>query len=223
PPYSHYNLERQTELGGTGVWYTRQWDSGDLGWETTTDTNVGLDLGFLNNRIRLSVDAYKRKTDDLIVPIKMGILDNILKNVGSMENKGIEFGLNTQNFKGEFVWNTGFNISFTKNKVLDLKWMPIIDMASIETVGSSLVRLYAGSPISSFYGYQVDRIDSQIGDIVYKDINGNGIFDPEDRTNIGNPNPDFTFGFTNNFSYKNWYLDVLVTGAYGGDIYNASR
>ncbi|WP_228446684.1 SusC/RagA family TonB-linked outer membrane protein [Chryseobacterium sp. 3008163] len=117
PPYSHYNLERNSRVGPDGVWYSYQWDSSDLGWETTTDANIGLDFGFLSNRIKLSVDAYKRKTKDLIVPISFESagIGNILKNIGSMENKGLEFALNTQNFKGEnFNWSTNFNISFTK-------------------------------------------------------------------------------------------------------------
>jgi TonB-linked SusC/RagA family outer membrane protein len=225
PPYSHYNLERQTELGNAGSWYTRQWDSSNLGWEVTNDTNIGVDFGFLSNRIKLSVDAYHRKTNDLIIPIPMGPAQvPFYRNVGNMENKGLEFALNTQNFKGEgFNWNTNFNISFTKNKVLQLNWVPILDKANIETVGANLVRFTPGQAISSFYGYQVDHIDSQTGDIVYKDNNGNGYFDTGDRTFIGNPNPDFSFGFSNSFSYKNWYLDVLVTGSYGGEIYNASR
>ncbi|MDQ8140597.1 SusC/RagA family TonB-linked outer membrane protein [Chryseobacterium sp. CFS15] len=225
PPYSHYNLERQTELGNAGSWYTRQWDSSNLGWEVTNDTNIGVDFGFLSNRIKLSVDAYHRKTNDLIIPIPMGPAQvPFYRNVGNMENKGLEFALNTQNFKGEgFNWNTNFNISFTKNKVLQLNWVPILDKANIETVGANLVRFTPGQAISSFYGYQVDHIDSQTGDIVYKDNNGNGYFDTGDRTFIGNPNPDFSFGFSNSFSYKSWYLDVLVTGSYGGEIYNASR
>ncbi|WP_262147099.1 SusC/RagA family TonB-linked outer membrane protein [Chryseobacterium foetidum] len=226
PPYSHYNLERISRLGPDGVWFSQQWDSSDLGWEKTTDANVGIDFGFLNNRIRLSADAYKRKTKDLIVPISFESagIGNILKNIGSMENQGLEFALNTQNFKGEnFNWNTNFNISFTKNKVLNLNYRPNIDVANIETVGANLVRFTPGQAISSFYGYQVSHVDSQTGDLVYKDNNGNGIFDPNDRTIIGNPNPDFSFGFSNNFSYKNFYLDVLVTGSYGGEIYNASR
>jgi len=225
PPYSHYNLERQTELGNAGSWYTTQWDSSNLGWEVTNDTNIGVDFGFLSNKIKLSVDAYHRKTNDLIIPIPMGPAQvPFYRNVGNMENKGLEFALNTQNFKGEnFNWNTNFNISFTKNKVLQLNWVPILDKANIETVGANLVRFTPGQAISSFYGYQVDHIDSQTGDIVYKDTNGNGYFDTGDRTFIGNPNPDFSFGFSNSFSYKNWYLDVLVTGSYGGEIYNASR
>lgn len=224
PIYSHYNLERISEDGINGTWSTYQWDSGDLGWEVTTDINLGLDLGLINNRIKLTFDVYKRTTDDLVVPIEMGSIGNILKNVGSMENKGLEFTINTTNIKEkDFVWNTNLNMSFTKNKVKTLNYQPNIDKASIETVGASLVRFHPGQAISSFYGYVVNKVDETNGELLYKDLNGNGYFDTGDRTFIGNPNPDFTFGFTNNFSYKNWYLDVLFTGSYGNDVYNASR
>ncbi|MEN2434751.1 SusC/RagA family TonB-linked outer membrane protein [Weeksellaceae bacterium A-14] len=222
PPYSHYNLERISKDGPDGTWSTYQWGS-DIGWEVTTDTNFGLDMGFANNRIKLTADFYKRTTDDLILAVEMGQIGNILRNVGSMENKGMEFTLNTVNInKDNFKWNTNFNISFNKSKINSIAYMPNIDRVSIEGMGN-LVRFSAGQPISSFFGYKMEGVDPQTGDIVYKDINGNGYFDTGDRTFIGNPNPDFTFGFSNNFTYKNWYMDVLFTGSYGNDIYNASR
>ena len=115
PFYASYNLERLNQDGGS--WQTYQWAT-DTAWEVTTDTNVGLDLGLLNNRIKLTADFYNRVTDDLLMPIKMGTLGNLLRNVGSMENKGMEFTLNTANIKNEnFTWNTNFNISFNKNKI----------------------------------------------------------------------------------------------------------
>ena len=220
PMYAHYNLERLNREGGS--WSTYQWGS-DIGWEVTTDTNFGIDLGFVNNRIKLTADYYKRKTDDLIMPIGMGSIGNILRNVGSMENKGMEFTLNTVNVRTDnFSWNTNFNISFNESKVLELKWMPNIDRAGIPGAGN-LVRFTAGQPISSFYGYQFEGVDPNTGNIMYKDLDSDGRLSAGDRTFIGDPNPDFTFGFTNNFNYKNWYLDVLFTGSEGGDIYNASR
>lgn len=222
PPYAHYNLERLNQAGENGTWSTYQWSS-DIGWEVTTDTNLGLDLGFVNNRIRLTADIYKRTTDDLIMPIKMGQIGNILRNVGSMENKGLELTLNTINFKKEdFTWNTNFNISFNKSNINSLAYMPNIDRIGIEGMGD-LVRFSAGQPIGSFFGYQMEGVNPQTGDIVYKDLDGNGEFNTADRTFIGDPNPDFTFGFTNNFTYKNWYMDVQITGSQGNDIYNASR
>lgn len=222
PPYAHYNLERLNQAGENGTWSTHQWSS-DIGWEVTTDTNFGLDLGFVNNRIRLTADIYKRTTDDLIMPIKMGQIGNILRNVGSMENKGLELTLNTINIKREdFTWNTNFNISFNKSNINSLAYMPNIDRIGIEGMGD-LVRFSAGQPIGSFFGYQMEGVNPQTGDIVYKDLDGNGEFNTADRTFIGDPNPDFTFGFTNNFTYKNWYMDVQITGSQGNDIYNASR
>ena len=231
PPYAHYNLERLNQAGENGSWSTHQWSS-DIGWEVTTDTNFGLDLGFANNRIKLTADVYKRTTDDLIMPIKMGQIGNILRNVGSMENKGLELTLNTINFKREdFTWNTNFNISFNKSNINSLAYMPNIDRIGIEGMGD-LVRFSAGQAIGAFYGYQMEGVDPQTGNIIYADIDGDGvkntglngdIFDVGDRTFIGDPNPDFTFGFNNNFTYKNWYMDVLFTGSYGNDIYNASR
>lgn len=156
------------------------------------------------------------------IPIGLGIPD-VLRNVGSMENKGMEFTLNTVNFKNtDFSWNTNFNISFNKSKVLELKYVPVLDKAGIPSAGN-LVRFAADQPISSFYGYKYGGVDSNTGEIIYKDLDGNGMLSAGDRTFIGDPNPDFTFGFTNNFTYKNWYMDLLVTGSQGGDIYNASR
>lgn len=222
PPYSHFNLERLNQEGPNGSWSTYQWAS-DIGWEVTTDSNFGVDFGFVNNRIKLTADFYKRKTDDLIMPIAMGQIGNILRNVGSMENKGMEFTLNTINIKNEnFTWNTNFNISFNKSDIHSIAYMPNIDRAGIEGMGS-LVRFKAGQPIGSFFGYQMEGVDSQTGDIVYKDLDGDGTFNSADRTFIGNPNPDYTFGFSNNLTYKNWYFDVLVTASQGNDIYNASR
>ena len=105
---------------------------------------------------------------------------------------------------------------------MELKYVPVLDKAGIPSAGN-LVRFAAGQPISSFYGYQYGGVDANTGEIIYKDLDGNGMLSAGDRTFIGNPNPDYTFGFTNNFTYKNWYMDVLVTGSQGGDIYNASR
>ena len=225
PPYSHFILHRLTNNGPDGTYKFYQWGS-DIGWEVTTDTNFGVDLAFVKNRIKLTADFYKRTTDDLIMPIEMGTaVGNILRNVGSMENKGVEFTLNTVNVKNDnFNWNTNFNISFNKSKINALYYMPIKDEVPIEGIGNKIVRFTKGQPLSVFYGYKMIGVNPQDGKIMYADLNGDGeITDSGDRTFIGNPNPDFTFGFTNNFTYKNWYLDTLITGSVGNDIYNASR
>ena len=109
--------------------------------------------------------------------------------------------------------------------------MENIDKAGIEGMGK-LVLLTTGQAVGTFFGYKVEGVDPATGNIIYADVNVNGIknigpngevFDTGDRTFIGDPNPDYTFGFSNNFTYKNWYLDTLITGSVGNEIYNASR
>lgn len=229
PAYSHFNLYNPFWNNGVPVFVNSQSDSGDLTWETTTDTNLGLDLGILDNRIRLSVDAYQRKTDNLISPIKLGTYEfQIYRNIGSLENKGLEFALNTVNIKNEnFTWNTSFNISFTKNKITNISsFLNTIQAANVEGMGR-LVRFEEGQPLGMFYGYKVSGVNPENGDQMYVNASGNVVaytdLKPEDRRYIGNPNPDFTFGFSNNFKFKNWYLDTLITGSVGNDIFNATR
>jgi len=230
-PYSALYLQRLSELGynedGTpkGSWSPYQYSNTDLTWETTTDSNIGLDVNFLNNRIKFTADAYKRDTKNLIMGIVFPIATyGYNTNVGSVENKGLEFSLNTANIKNtDFSWNTNFNISFTKNKIQSINYVPISYAAYNETVGESITRFAPGVAIGSFYGYQVQGVNPTTGSLTYKDLNGNGFFDTGDRTNIGNPNPKYTFGFTNHFNYKGLYLDILITGSQGGDIFNASR
>ncbi|WP_153391828.1 SusC/RagA family TonB-linked outer membrane protein [Chryseobacterium vaccae] len=225
PAYSHFNIFDPYWSNGIPAYTFKQYDS-DVTWETTTDTNVGLDLGLFNNRIRFTTDLYKRKTTDLIFPYVMGNLSGpIYRNAGSLENKGIEFSLNTANIKNEnFTWNTSFNISFAKNKILNFEqYLNTIDVISMESVGGKVIRFQPGHALSTFYGYKVDHVDPNTGNMIYKDLNGNGYQDVDDRTFIGNPNPKYTFGFSNNFTLKNWYMDVLITGSVGNDVFNATR
>ncbi|MCW3162203.1 SusC/RagA family TonB-linked outer membrane protein [Chryseobacterium oryctis] len=224
PAYSSFNLYDPYWSNGVVTYKSTQADSRDLTWETTTDTNFGLDLGLLNNKIRFAADIYKRKTDNLIIPLVMGDLTYpIYRNFGSLENQGLELSLSTTNVKKEnFSWSSSFNIAFAKNKVLNFDYVNTIDAAAIEGMGS-LVRFGVGQPLSMFYGYQINGVNPQTGDLEYKDLNGNGYMDSLDRTYIGNPNPDYTFGFSNNFTLKNWYMDVLVTGSVGNDVFNATR
>lgn len=226
PAYSHFNVFDPYFTNGEAVYNVKQYDSSDLTWETTTDANVGVDFGFFSNRIKLAVDAYKRTTKDLVFPFVLGTTSApIYRNFGSMENKGLEFSLNTINIKNEkFTWNSSFNISFAENKITDLseQYLKSLSAANIEGYGQ-IVRLQAGQSIGTFYGYKVDKVDPNTGDLIYKDLNGNGYPDVDDRTTIGNPNPKYTFGFSNNFTLKNWYMDVLITGSIGNDVFNATR
>ncbi|MBX9808416.1 MAG: TonB-dependent receptor, partial [Flavobacteriaceae bacterium] len=224
PAYSSLDLTYTDP--NNNVSRTYQIANPDLKWETSTDINLGLDLAFFKNRIKFSADVYKKNTKDLIQSI---IFPNGLSeqpynyNAGEIENKGLELDLNTLNFVGDFKWSTNFNISFNDNKVVKLGLIKKLPYQNLTSVGESVILLTEGSSLGSFYGYKVDKVDPATGTLLYKDINGDGSVTPSDRTNIGNPNPDFNFGFTNNFSYKGFSLDALITGSQGGDIFNASR
>lgn len=190
----------------------------DLTWETTTDLNIGLDVGIINNRIKLTADAFKKITTNLFNDITVANIPYYY-NGGKLENKGLELGLNTINFKGNFSWNTNFNISFIKNKILEMGRYNPVDYKGYEGVN----RIAEGISLGDFYGYIVDQVNPATGILEYKDINGDGVVNTNDRTTIGNAMPDYTFGMTNTFSYKGFSLDVLFTGSQGNDIFNASR
>ncbi|PWA03975.1 SusC/RagA family TonB-linked outer membrane protein [Flavobacterium psychrotolerans] len=190
----------------------------ELTWETTTDLNVGLDIGILNNRVRLTADAFQKTTHNLFNDIRISNVPYYY-NGGELQNKGLEFALNTVNFKGDFSWNTNFNISFIKNEVVEMgKYRAIVDYGY-----QGVNRVEKGSSLGDFYGYVVDQVNPTTGILEYKDLNGDGKVNTNDRTVIGNALPDYTFGMTNTFSYNGFSLDVLVTGSQGNDIFNASR
>ena len=222
PAYSAFDLSYTDLL--TDALSLDQIGNPDLTWETNTDSNIGLDLGFIDNRIKLTVDAYYRETTDLLQKLYFpGFSQPYYYNAGSIENRGLEIGLNTQNITGNFKWNTSFNISFNKNEITSLGYNKIIDLQNLSTVNEKVVRIMEGVPVSSFYGYVVDKVDPATGSLLYKDLDGNGSVDANDRKIIGDANPDFTFGLNNEFKYKGFNLNVLVTGSQGNEIYNASR
>lgn len=192
----------------------------NLTWETTTDLNIGLDLGIFNNRVKVTVDVFKKTTTDLFQNLRIFDIPYFY-NSGKLENKGIEFSLNTVNFKGDFNWNTNFNISFIKNEILEMgKYSKVAPNGY-----GGVNRIEKGVSIGNFYGFVVDKVNPATGILEYKDLNGDGKISTngDDQTTIGDAMPDYTFGMTNTFSYKGISLDVLVTGSQGNDIFNASR
>jgi len=230
-------------------------------WESQEQWNVGLDLGFLNDRVNLTVDWYRKESRDMLMPLQlpsyMGTSGNPSSalaapygNYGTIRNTGIEFALNTHPLVGKFQWDADFQISFNKNKLVALndgsgnatlvgygQWT---DVVSLTNVGESLY---------SFYGYVTDGIYQSledienspkpekypsngvydrnstvwVGDIKYKDINGDGVINEKDKTNIGSPLPKFTFGFNNTFRYKDFDLNIFINGSVGGKIYNYNK
>jgi len=199
--------------------------AGPLKWETTAQTDVGLDLGILNNRLTFTLDLYIKNTRDLLnnvsLPSSLGYAYTV-QNIGKIQNKGIDFSVNADVLTNEFKWQLSGNVSVNRNKVIKLNnGSDILG----ETIGAALSDnvniLREGYPLGSFYGY-VEKGYDQNGVIAYEDFNNNGIRDAGDKRIIGNPNPKFTYGLTSNMSYKNFDLSVFVQGTQGNDIYNLS-
>jgi len=223
----------------------------NLKWESSYQTNFGIDLGFIDNRFNLSFDYYNIDTKDLIlgnngIPEYFGFAsDEILTNLGEINNRGFEISLNTKNVvKGDFRWSTDFNISRNQNQVAAL----INDADFFGNAAPSYFShdrsyvLRVGEEVGLFWGYDYAGVyqggdfpagtatleGGVAGDPLFRDIaNEDGEFDGEiteaDRTIIGNPNPDFTFGFNNTFSFKGFDLGVFFQGSQGGDIFNMTN
>ena len=221
----------------------------NLTWETTKQTDAGIDIGFLNNKINLTVDYYYKKTIDLLYSVPLPIYSGYtgsLQNVGSVENKGWEFALGTTNIDRELKWNTDFNITFNRNKILqlpggDIRYNTI--PGHMLSTDSQILR--EGEVVGAFYGWVFDGVYQQgddfspqpskkPGDVKYQDIFGrdasnnlvvgaDGKINADDRTIIGNPHPDFIFGFNNDFKYKNFDLNIFFQGSYGNDMLNITR
>jgi len=199
----------------------------DLRWETTAQSNLGIDLSMLNNRLNLTADIYLKRSDDVLLNVQ---LDNslpittILTNNGSIENKGFEFNINAVPLNNNVLrWTSDFNMSFNKNKVISLEYTDVHYFGRIYSNNQDVAIVKAGLPLGSFYGYVSEGVDPETGMIKYKDLNNNGIFDTGDRTVIGNAQPDFIFGFTNSFTYKKFDLNIFFQGSYVNDIFNATR
>jgi len=218
-------------------------------WESVEQYDIGLDADMFNNRISLTFDAYIKNTNGMLVPesvpITTGYSDiNVPSiNAGKMQNKGMELSVSSKNVKGKFSWNTKFNISYNRNRIVSLNDTVPMPEGNIDfnyTVG----RLEAGHPVNEFYGYVTNGIfqnQQQVnayavqqpgadpynrtspGDIKFVDLNNDGVINSNDRTYIGNPNPDFTFSLNNSFSYKNFDLQIFLQGVYGNKIFNANR
>ena len=209
----------------------------NLSWEKSSQLDIGLDLGLLKNRITFTYDYFHKITSNMLinipVPQESGF-GNVEDNVGKFLFYGHEFSVNTQNLVGKLRWSTNFNISFIRNKILNLG--PYGNNLPTSPNGTNIEEI--GQPIGSFYGYKFLGIyenqadfnnspkyyggdgPSAVGTVKYADINHDGIIDPNDRTIIGNPNPKFTFGMTNNLSYKNFDFGIAISGEYGNQIEN---
>lgn len=205
---------------GSGI-YPSQLPNPDLKWETTNQLGIGLDLAAFDNRLTVTVDAYLNKTKDLLLerplPPSSGFT-TITSNIGELENKGLEITINTVNLDGELKWESSFNFTINRNKVTKLyNGEPIPEIGR----GSNSVR--EGEAIGVFWGFNWLGVDPTTGEYVYEDLNKDGELTDADKMVIGDPNPDFYGGFSNNFSYRDFELNVLLSYNVGNDIFNGMR
>ncbi len=199
----------------------------DLTWETTTSTDIGVDFSIFNGRWQFNADWYYKKTTNMLMTVALpagsAVASSIQRNEGAMTNKGFEFSIYSHNIQGEFSWATSLNMSFNRNRLDDLQLKKIYTSVNAPSSNEDIVRNEPGRPLSGFYGYIADGVDPETGDMIYRDLNGDGRISASDRTYIGDPNPEFTYGMTNTFSWKGFDLSIFIQGSYGNDIYNLSR
>jgi TonB-linked SusC/RagA family outer membrane protein len=246
--YSSFNLLSGSTYvlgGGNGVSVSGSQPSSlgnpNLTWETTLQSNFGIEFGFFNNRLYFVTDYYNSETEGLLlqvpVPSSSGFT-SALQNLGKIRNSGIEFSLNSRNLQGPIEWNTNLNISSNKNEILELgpEGDPII-------AGSGAGNVYLneiGGELGAFYVYQQEGIFQTLeeiensatwdtnrgtypGDVKYKDQNNDGVINSDDKVVVGSNNPDFTWGLTNTFSYENFDLNIVLNGVQGNKVHNVAR
>jgi TonB-linked SusC/RagA family outer membrane protein len=194
-----------------------------LKWETTAQTDIGLDLGLFKNRLQITADYYIKNTRDLLNPIQlprsMGYA-NTVRNVGAIQNRGFEFQADANLLNGNVRWNIGANISFNKSKVVTLyNGQDIPGSIYNLIVANDYVNLLSeGHSISAFYGYLSDGLDAN-GHYQYKDLNKDGSITNADKTWIGDPNPDFIYGLNSSLAWKDLELSLFIQGTQGNDIF----
>lgn len=199
---------------------------GDLKWETTEQVDIGFDLGILNNRFTITADYYVKNTKDLlntvVLPSSLGFTSTI-QNVGKVQNKGIELGLDAQLMTGAFKWDLNANISFNRNKVIKLNNGEDIlgGYVNVVALQDNTNILREGRPIGQFWGYLENGYDES-GKIKYQDLTPDGKLTADDKTYVGDANPDFIYGLNSTMSYKNFELNIFLQGTYGNDLFNLS-
>jgi len=207
-----------------------------LKWEKTSQGNIGLDVGFFNSKLSLTLDVYYKQTNDLLLnaplPYTTGY-ESIFRNIGRVENRGIEFMVNSVNIDRDFQWITDANISFNDNKVLELgaegddifPGPGFVTQTNILRVGQPIGSLWGWKRLGIFQNEQevsdhAAQPNARPGDIKYKDLNNDGVIDSQDQSIIGNTTPKFNFGFINSFTYKNFDLIIELQGVQGNDVMN---
>jgi TonB-linked SusC/RagA family outer membrane protein len=230
PSYPNYTTGASAVFGETLVpaYILAYRSNPDLKWETVTSYEGGIEMGTLNNRLKLEATYFDKTTKDLLVFVEYGD-ETFYTNAGEISNKGFEFSASwNDKVNDDFSYSISSNLTTLKNEVkyVYINKFQIFDGPSILT---------GGSPIGSFYGYVVEGVyqsyndvlgstpsslgDYGPGDLKYKDINGDGKITPDDRTIIGNPTPDIMYGMSGSVTYKNFTLSADLNGVYGNEVW----
>lgn len=221
PNYSALALFGTTTYPGLPGLIPDQIANPDLKWESTKQFDVGIDFGIFNNRLSGEIDFYQKNTSDILLNVNQPATSGfttVLQNIGKLSNKGVEIGLNSNNLVSEFKWSTNFNISFNKNKVTNLGGQVIT------STFRATQKATEGQPIGVFFMPRYAGVDPANGDALYfrEDGSKTNNYNLAFRQVVGDPNPEFTGGFTNTFSYKRFDLSAFVQFVYGNEIYNGA-
>lgn len=209
----------------------------NIRWETSTQTNLGMDMSFWQDRLTLTADLFRKRTDDILVRVPVpqagGAQRPPFVNAASVENKGVELGLIYKNRIGKLSYNIGANISAIRNKVLSIADSEPI-LGGFGLSDGALTKTEPGHPVGSFFLYEMlgifqtqaeidaspfQTVSTRPGDVKFADLNGDNKIDDKDRKHIGNPFPDFTYGVNLSVYWKNFDLSALVQGVQGNDVY----
>ncbi|MFA9371446.1 MAG: SusC/RagA family TonB-linked outer membrane protein [Labilibaculum antarcticum] len=232
--YAYLTLISQKE----GKVVTDRYGNEDVKWESSASTNIGVDLGLLNNKMAISVDYFEKNTSDILLPISLpsivGDVAATIVNAGEVSNKGFEFSVNYRNSENEFKYSVNANLGTATNNVEKLH-------PNLPNISGDVTKTEVGQSLNSYYGYKMvgiyqnqTEIDSYLsgtpdlekskpGDIKFKDVNGDGKIDSDDRSFIGDPIPDITYGISFSSNYKGFDFSILFQGVEGVDRYNDSK
>ena len=195
----------------------------ELQWETTTSTNIGLDFGFMDQRLTFTTEFYVKNTTDLLafVPVAQSTgFSSVISNIGEIQNKGWELDVYGLIFDGDFQWDVSANVTYNKNEVVKLAGGSDIFGPELAQPLGQMHIVREGLPFPSFFAFEEEDQLDENGRIVIKDRNNDNVINEEDKTVQGSPNPDFLFGFTSNLRYKGFELSFLIQGVSGNKIIN---
>jgi TonB-dependent starch-binding outer membrane protein SusC len=209
----------------------------NIKWETSTQTNIGMDVSFWKDRLSLTTDVFRKRTDDILVRVPVpqagGSTRPPFVNAASVENKGIELGMSYRNRHGRFTYNIGANITALRNEVLSISGSEPI-LGGFGLSDGPITKTEPGHPVGSFFLWEMEglfqsqeEIDAspfqtaftRPGDVKFKDLNEDGRIDDKDRRHVGSPFPDFTYGITASFNWGNLDFSTLIQGVQGNDVY----